>query len=352
MTINLGAEFDFEDYKRNVTDTKRPDCFIKKRGEEYPQVVFEVGYAATFEKLEEDAHRWLRGSNLVHRVFLVKIDKNDKYELFKETVVDNVENIPHGTYCGRRSCVYNLPAEQLQRYFERTDENIDELKKILDAWHKENFPILEDVSATLYVYGWSVSDTGDLEIGEIGREVYYPADNSQCSVAPSLEIATNDLFGDGKAGIGDNTTAVSLPIKDLRARIDQGIEEHIAKSIRKLVSGLRREYLHWKQSPPTTDIVVQTVRNTNESIPWNALLEETRPKPVFRDRANPILYHLQSLNTQSRLRALTEEVIMELRASTDCPCPLPFEINCRSFMKWSELLEKSGYEYDGKQKAI
>jgi hypothetical protein len=172
---------------------------------------------------------------LVHRVFLVKIDKNDKYQLFKETVVGNVENFPHGTYCGRRSRVYNLPAEQLQRYFERTDDNIDELKEKLHAWHKENFPILEDVSATLYVYGWSVSDTGDLEIGEIGREVYYPADSSATS---SLNITADDLFGDGKTGIGDKTTAVSLPIKDLRARIDQGIEEHIAKRIRKLVSDL------------------------------------------------------------------------------------------------------------------
>jgi hypothetical protein len=212
MTINLGTEFDFEDSKRNVTDTKRPDCFIKKRGEDYPQVVFEVGYAATFEKLEEDAHWWLRSSNLVHRVFLVKIDKNNKYQLFKETVVGNVENFSHGTYCGRRSCVYNLPAEQLQRYFERTDDNIDELKEKLHAWHKENFPILKDVSATLYVYSWSVS-----EIGEIGREVYYSADSSATS---SLNITADDLFGDGKTGIGDKTTAVSLPIKDLRARID------------------------------------------------------------------------------------------------------------------------------------
>jgi hypothetical protein len=78
MTINLGAEFDFEDSKRNVTDTKRPDCFIKKRREEYPRIIVEVGYAKTFKKLKEDAYRWLLGSKLVHRVFLVKIDKNDK----------------------------------------------------------------------------------------------------------------------------------------------------------------------------------------------------------------------------------------------------------------------------------
>jgi hypothetical protein len=111
--------------------------------------------------------------------------------------------------------------------------------------------------------------------------------------------------------------------------------------------------LHWKQPPPTTtDIVVQAVRNTNDSIPWDALPEETRPKPVFRDKANPILYHLQSLNTRSRLRALTEEVIMKLRASTDCPCPLPFRIDCSSFIEWSDLSDKGGYEYDGKQKAI
>jgi hypothetical protein len=111
-----------------------------------------------------------------------------------------------------------------------------------------------------------VLDTGDLEIGEIGREVYYPADSSQSSTMSSLNITTDDLFGDGKTGIGDKTTAVPLPTKDLRARIDQGIEEHIAKTIRKLVSDLRREYLHWKQPPPTTtDIVVQAVRNTNNS---------------------------------------------------------------------------------------
>jgi hypothetical protein len=69
------AEFEFEDSKRNITDTKRSDCFIQKRGEEYPRIVVEVGYAETFEKPVEDTRRWLLGSKLVHRDFPVNIHK-------------------------------------------------------------------------------------------------------------------------------------------------------------------------------------------------------------------------------------------------------------------------------------
>src|SRR4051812_31543716 len=121
MIINIVAEFEFED----ITDTKRPDCFIKKRGEEYPRIVVEVGYAETFEKLIEDAHRWLCGSKLVHRVFLVKIDRKDEYQLLKEIVESkegpgirwaeyqrllarSVPRFPRSAYCGRRSYLYDL----------------------------------------------------------------------------------------------------------------------------------------------------------------------------------------------------------------------------------------------------
>ena len=69
----------------NKTDTKRPGCFIEGGQKSHPQIVIEIEYTETFNKLIEDAHRWLRGSNLVHRVFLIKINKKDKYQLFKET---------------------------------------------------------------------------------------------------------------------------------------------------------------------------------------------------------------------------------------------------------------------------
>jgi hypothetical protein len=207
-------------------------------------------------------------------VFLVKIDKKDNYQSFKASVesneragtpgkpwtdyqrplASNVENFPHSMYCGRRSRVYNLPAKQLQRYFEERTNDIEELEEKLNAWHERNFPLLEDTSATFYAYGWSVSENGNLEIREIGREVYYPADSSQISSTSSLKITTYDLFGhdktaieDNTVSIGDKTVAVPLPIKDLRARIDRGIEEHIANTIRKLVRELQDEYSKWKQ---------------------------------------------------------------------------------------------------------
>lgn len=153
-----------------ITDTKRPDCFIQRRRKSYPRIVVEVGYSETFNKLIEDAHRWLRRSNLVHRVFLVKIDKEDKYQLFKEAVeskegksklwanyqrllAGNVSKFPQSAYCGRRSHLYNLLPEELQRYFEERTDMIEELKEKLNAWHEGNFPLLEDIPATLYVYG-------------------------------------------------------------------------------------------------------------------------------------------------------------------------------------------------------
>ena len=275
MIINIAAEFNFMDSAGKITDTKRPDCFIENDQKSYPRIVVEVGYSETFNKLIEDAHRWLLGSNLVHRVFLVKIDKKDEYQLFKETVESNKrdetpgkpnrwtdyinlldganEDFSNTSYSGRRSRVYDLPTEQLQRYFEERTNNIEELQENLKAWHARKFPLLEIKSVTFYVYGWSVSENGDPEIGEIGREVYYPADSSTTS---SLKITMDDLFGDDKTAIednivsvGDKTSAVPLPTKDLRAQIDKGIKKHITNTIRKLVGDLRTEYLHWKQPP-------------------------------------------------------------------------------------------------------
>jgi hypothetical protein len=268
---------------------------------------------------------------------------------------------------------YGLRAEQLQRYFEeRTDDDIEELEEILNAWHERNFPLLEDTSATFYAYGWSLLESGNLETREIGREVYYPANSSATS---SLKITTNDLFGDDKTAIEDNivpisdkTVVVPLPIEDLRVKIDEGIEEHIANTIRKLVSDLRREYLHWKQSPPTTDIVVQTVRNTNDSMPWDALPGETRPKTVFRDallqniqRKSKLTVQSQSIierlvaqnNTKIILDELNEDVLMELRASSNHAFALPFQIDKESFRKWERRMSDSGgYEYDARMEEL
>jgi hypothetical protein len=295
---------------------------FQRRRKSCPRIVVEVGYSETFNKLIEDAHRWLHGSNLVHRVFLVKIDKTDTYQLFKETVESNKrdetpgkpnrwtdyinlldganEDFSNTSYSGRRSCVYDLPTEQLQRYFEeRTNNNIEELEENLNAWYVRKFPLLEINSATFYVYGWSVSENGDREIKPIGCEVYYPADSS--STTSSLKITMDDLFGDDKTAIEDKTLAVPLPTKDLRAKIDQGIEQHIANTIQKLVGDLRTEYLHWKQPHPTTTDVaveVQPARNTRD--------HNLRPKtsrPLSYDESNePELKIVQKMLDMHRMR--------------------------------------------------
>src|SRR5436190_11243417 len=126
----------------------------------------------------------------VHRVFLVKIDKKEKYQLFKETVESNERDETPGrpnrwteyinlldgankdfsntSYSGRRSRVYDLPTEELQMYFEERTNDIEELENKLDAWHKGNFPLLEIESVKFYIYGWSASANGDPEIKLIG----------------------------------------------------------------------------------------------------------------------------------------------------------------------------------------
>jgi hypothetical protein len=220
----------------------------------------------------------------VHQVFLVKIDKKDKYQLFKETVesmerdetpgkpnrwtdyinlLDGTnEDFSNTTYCGRRSRVYDLPTKELQRYFEECTDDMEELGEALKAWHARKFPLLEIESATFYVYGWSMSKNGYRKIRPIGSEVYYAADGS--STMSSLKITMDDLFGDDNVVPVSDTTAVPLPAGDLRAEIDNGIEQHIANTIEKLTDDLQREYLHWKQPPfTTTDVAepAQIVRN-------------------------------------------------------------------------------------------
>lgn len=69
IIINMAAEFNFEVSEGNITNTKRPDCFVKSKQKSHPRMVIEVEYAETFKKLVEDAHRWLHGSSLVHIVF-------------------------------------------------------------------------------------------------------------------------------------------------------------------------------------------------------------------------------------------------------------------------------------------
>jgi hypothetical protein len=130
----MAAVFNFKDSAGKRADTKRLDCFIKSDQKSCPRIVVEVGYSETFEKLVEDAHRWLRGSNLVHRVLLVNVDKKDKYQLFKKIVESkerdetpdktnlwteyqrvlarNVPQYPKSAYCGRRSLLYSLSTEE------------------------------------------------------------------------------------------------------------------------------------------------------------------------------------------------------------------------------------------------
>jgi len=74
-----------------------------------------------------------------------------------------------------------------------------------------------------------VLENGDSEIKLIRCKVYYLANSS--STTSSLKITMDDLFGDDKTAIKDKTTAVPFPTKDLIAKIDEAIEEHIANTI-------------------------------------------------------------------------------------------------------------------------
>jgi hypothetical protein len=197
-------------------------------------------------------------------------DKTNLWTEYQRLLARNVPEFPETAYCGRRSLLYGLPTEELQRYFEERTGDIEELEEKLKAWHAKEFPLLEIKSAKFYVYGWSVSENGDRKIKRLGREVYYPADGS--SNTPSLKITMDDLFGDDKTTIQDNivsignkTAAVPFPIEDLRAQIDKGIKQHIANTIEMLTDDLEAEYLHWKQPHPTTTDVAeedQAVRRT------------------------------------------------------------------------------------------
>jgi hypothetical protein len=63
----------------------------------------------------------------------------------------------------------------------------------------------------------------------------------------------------------------------LRAQIDQGIEEHIANIIRKLVDDLRKEYLHWKRPPPPTTDVAEEDQPGQITTHYNLSTKASRP---------------------------------------------------------------------------
>ena len=103
-------------------------------------------------------------------------------------LLDDTNEDFSNTLYSSRSRVYDLPSEELQRYFEERTNDIEELENKLDAWHKGKFPLLEIESVKFYIYGWSTSENGNLEIKPIGCKAYYPAKSSPC--APSLQPMT------------------------------------------------------------------------------------------------------------------------------------------------------------------
>jgi hypothetical protein len=80
-----------------------------------------------------------------------------------------------------------------------------------------------------------------------------------------------------------------------------------------------------------------------------------KPGPRFViDRADAILDGLKSHpNTRERLKALTEDVLMELRSNIDGDMTLPFEVDEKAFEQWDEdFSEVGGYEYDPATKRL
>ena len=77
------------------------------------------------------------------------------------------------------------------------------------------------------------------------------------------------------------------------------------------------------------------------------------PSFVF-DRAEAILESLKSSsNTRERLKPLTEETFVRLRAAIDFDTLLPFKVKSEAFEKWSQnLTDLGGYEYDPTRKEL
>jgi hypothetical protein len=79
------------------------------------------------------------------------------------------------------------------------------------------------------------------------------------------------------------------------------------------------------------------------------------PSPSFVfDRAEAILESLNSgSNTRERLKPLTEEMFVRLRAAIDFDTPLPFEVEPEAFEEWSQdLTDLGGYEHDPTRKEL
>jgi hypothetical protein len=84
-------------------------------------------------------------------------------------------------------------------------------------------------------------------------------------------------------------------------------------------------------------------------------MAQRKPGPrVVVDRADAILDGLKSRpNTRERLKALTEDVLMELRSNIDGERILPFEVDENAFEQWDqEFSEVGGYEYDPATKRL
>jgi hypothetical protein len=90
--------------------------------------------------------------------------------------------------------------------------------------------------------------------------------------------------------------------------------------------------------------------------PGSALPEKAQRKQESsrRDRANDIIARLEAIKgTKARLNALTEDVLMELRASIDTNLPLDFQVDQKSFMEWDQdSSDLGGYEYDAAQQKL
>jgi hypothetical protein len=91
--------------------------------------------------------------------------------------------------------------------------------------------------------------------------------------------------------------------------------------------------------------------------PGDALPEKPKrmPSPSFIfDGAEVILKSLKSSSsTRERLKPLTEETFVRLRAAINRDTPLPFEVEPGDFEEWSQnFADLGGYEYDATRKEL
>ena len=303
----------------------------------------------------------------------MKIHNNDNYQLFQNILNSKegssryaeyikflggpIEDFPDSLYCGRRSRIYHLNAEQLREYFKNPGGDIKELKSTLREWHEKNFNLVEVTSVVFHVYRRSESD-----IEEVGQLVYYPKDYQHISAAaPSLQMSTKVLFND------NDEKPVALPADLLIHSLENGIDDHITAKIKKLVRELGDEYTKWKlrpsaTQPPSTIVLLgdQGVRNNPDgSARGNKVLtKDVKEIPPWIDPT------ISRLCKELEAPAAVPHTLAGVKTILTQPCPnnqkeiktdkLPAMIIAVYFFVSTKLSgrETTGKEYGGQREVI